>query len=341
MTQTITIGKRLVGPQEPVFIIAEIGMNHNGDLELAKRMVRAAAKCGADAVKFQTFKTELLYARDFPDFEQRRKMELPYEWHHPLMSLSNDAGMEFISTPFDLDSAAFLDELGVPCFKVASCDLNNYPFLRRLAKKGKPLLVSTGFSTLAEIDQAVATVRQTGNDELVLLHCVASYPAPAADCNLRAIQTLRQAFGTVVGLSDHTADPSVAPIAATALGACVLEKHFTVDCELPGYDHLMSQDPAGMRLLVEQVRSATAALGSGLKSPTATERDRVRGARRSLYWKQSYAAGTCVDDDMLVTLRPAAGLAPEALDTIRGRRLSGPVEAGALLDIRQIDWNKA
>ena len=340
MREPLSIGKRRIGPTEPVFIIAEIGMNHNGDFDLAQKLIRAAAGCGADAVKFQTFKTELFYARSFPGFEERKRLEFPYEWHAPLKQLADDLGVEFISTPFDPRSVDFLDDLDVPCFKVASSDLNNYPFLAHIAQKGKPILLSTGYSTMGEIEKAVDAIVSTGNRQLVLLHCVSVYPVPPEDSNLRAITALRTAFDLPVGLSDHTVDSPVAPIVATVLGACVLEKHFTLDRDLPGYDHRMSETPSSFKQLVDNVRTTVRALGSGIKKPIGAELERLPNARRSLYWKQSYMAGSLITDDMVLILRPGHGLSPETLEMVRGHRLSTSVKAGTLVEMQHIDWGE-
>lgn len=340
MKEFISIGNRKIGQNEAVFIIAEIGMNHNGDFSLAQKLIQAAADSGADAVKFQTFKTELFYAKSSPGFEERKKLELPYEWHPSLKQLAEDFGIQFISTPFDTDSADLLDDLDVPCFKVASSDLNNYPFLEYLADKGRPILLSTGYATLGEIEKAVDKITSTGNKQLVLLHCVSTYPVSTEDSNLRAIVTLRKAFELHVGLSDHTVDSPIAAIAATSLGACVLEKHFTLDRALPGYDHHMAETPLSFKQLVYNIRTTEQALGSGIKKPIEPELERLANARRSLYWKQSYAAGTLINDEMVMILRPGHGLPPEKLDMIVGHRLSNLVKGGAFVELRHIDWGK-
>jgi N-acetylneuraminate synthase/N,N'-diacetyllegionaminate synthase len=340
MKKSITIGKRQIGPTEPVFIIAEIGTNHNGDFDLAEKLIRAAARCGVDAVKFQTFKAELFYAKSFTGFEERKKLELPYEWHALLKQLTNDLGIEFISTPFDPVSADFLDDLDIPCFKIASSDLNNFPFLEHIAKKGRPILLSTGYSTIGEIEKAVDTIFSSGNRQLVLLHCVSAYPVRPEDSNLRTISTLRKVFDLPIGLSDHTTDSPIAPIAAAALGACVIEKHFTLDRNLPGYDHHMSETPTSLKQLVNNLRTTEQALGTGIKKPIEAELERLPNARRSLYWKQSYASNTLIDEDMVLIIRPGHGLAPDMLEMIRGHRLCTSVKAGALIKMQHIDWRE-
>jgi len=312
----IRIGSKIIGEARPVYIIAEIGMNHNGEYGLAEKLIRAAADCGVDAVKFQTYKTEFFYSRKFPNFEERQKSELPFDWHKPLKVVADEAGVEFISTPFDTESADFLDRLGVACFKVASSDLNNYPFLEYISRKKKPVLLSTGFSTLDEVRKAVSSVLKY-HKQLVLLHCVSTYPAAI----------------------EHTTDVSIVPVAATAVGACIIEKHFTLDRNLPGYDHRMSVTPAGLKKMVRNVRDTEKALGSGTKQPTEAEMKRISGARRSLYWKGSYPAGTVITPEMLLILRPGGGLEPEMLDKICGHRLLEAVAADTLIGKSQIDWH--
>ena len=338
MRSIIKIGKRRIGYTEPVFVIAEIGMNHNGNLDLAKKMIKAAADCGVDAVKFQTFKTEQLYSRNFPGYEERKMYELPYEWHATLKELTECSGLEFISTPFDKESVDFLDKLDISCFKVASSDLNNYPFLEYISQKGKAILLSTGFSTLGEIEKALNTIYSTGNRQVVLLHCISSYPASIVDLNLRVINTLRDTFDLQVGYSDHTKDSSIAPIVATALGACVIEKHFTISQTLPGYDHKMSETPSSLKQIVEYVRAAEQAMGSGIKKPVKPELERLQTARRSLYWKESYEAGRLIDESMFQVLRPGNGLPPEMLKTLIGYKLASSVSANSKIKMYHIDW---
>ena len=339
MSDVIAFGDRRIGPDEPVFIIGEIGLNHNGDLKLAEEMVRAAAECGVDAVKFQTFKTDLFLSKSFPGFEERKDLEFKYEWHLPLQQVANELGVEFISTPLDADSVDFLDELGVPGFKVASMDLNNYPFLEYIAKKGKPMLLSTGFSNMGEVEKAVNVITSAGNDKLILLHCVSVYPVDPGETNLRAIQTMKKAFGLNVGFSDHTKDSPVAPIVATALGARVWEKHFTTDRELPGYDHHMSETPGSFQQSINNVRSTERALGTGVKRPHELELERLSNARRSLYWKDSYASGTKITEDMLLMVRPARGMSPEDASKVLGRTLRTSVESDALVEMQHVEWS--
>jgi N,N'-diacetyllegionaminate synthase len=335
----ISVGNRCIGPGQPVFIIAEIGMNHNGDLGLAKELVYQAAHSGADAVKFQTFKSELFYSEKYFDISERKRMELKYEWHQELKKISMDCGVEFISTPLDFQSADFLDEIGVPCFKIASCDLTNYPFIRYIAEKGKPIIISTGFSVTGEIEKAVNTAYNAGNSNIVLLHCISEYPAAVELMNLKAISRMEDIFGLNIGLSDHSAGNNTAVIAAVALGARVIEKHFTIDRNLQGYDHHMSETPDTFREMAACVRTVEKAMGTGIKKPTAKECERLSGARRSLYWKDEYTAGSVIREDMFSILRPGIGLAPEKIEELTGKLIKKGVQKGELVRYSQIEWN--
>ena len=340
----IAIGGRRVGPDQPCFVIAEAGVNHNGDLELARRLVDAAAEAGADAVKFQTFSADRLATAAAPqaDYQRRntgieesqramlRRLELPAEAHRELMARCRERGILFLSSPFDEDSADFLEELGVPAFKIPSGELTNAPFLVHVARKGKPLIVSTGMATLAEVRAAVETIRRAGDPPLALLHCVSSYPAQPADVNLRAMATLREAFATPVGFSDHTAGTDIA-LAAVALGASILEKHLTLDRTLPGPDHRASLEPAGLVALVQGIRQIEAAMGDGIKRPAKSEEDPARVARKSVVAACDLPAGCVLQRNHLLIRRPGTGLPPDRFESLLGRRTQKPVSAGAVL----------
>jgi len=338
MNKIIKIGKRKIGFNQPVFIVAEIGMNHNGNLDLAKKMIESAANCGVDAVKFQTFKTDLYYPPEVEDFAERKKHELLYEWHEELKTFSEQKGIEFFSTPFDNDSVDFLNELDVPCFKIASSDSNNYPLIRHIAQKQKPIILSTGYSALAQIEKAYNTIRDVGNEQIIMLHCVSSYPVQPYDLNLNVMNNLRTCFKVPVGFSDHSKDTPIAPIAATALGACIIEKHFTVDNDLPGYDHKMSTNPYDMKNIVSLIRDTELSLGDGIKKIVESEFVRLKKARRSLFWKSSYKEGRKITPDMVLPLRPGSGLEPEMLDKICEFRLKASVKAKTMVQMKDIDW---
>jgi N,N'-diacetyllegionaminate synthase len=344
MSGGMAIDGHAIGPGHPCFVIAEAGVNHNGDPALAHALVDAAASAGADAVKFQTFQPAQLVAPDAPKAEyqlrndgatrsQREMLEalaLPPEVYRELDQHAHRRGLIFLSSPFDEESVALLAQLGVPAFKVASGEVTNHGLLTRLAREKRPLLVSTGMCDLAEVTAAVEVIRAAGDPPLALFHCVSSYPCQPRDANLRAMDTLRSAFGVPVGWSDHTLGIEVA-LAAVALGADLLEKHLTLDRNLPGPDHRASLEPGEFAALVRGVRSVAAALGDGRKIPTADEQAVARVARKSLHWRASLAAGAALGPEHLIALRPGGGVSPARLPVLLGRRVRRPVREGAAL----------
>jgi N,N'-diacetyllegionaminate synthase len=336
----MTIIERLVAGQPPCVVIAEAGVNHNGDLRLAHALVDAAKRAGADVVKFQTFDPEALagpatpkaaYQRETTgagegQLEMLRRLVLPADAHRELKQHAEDAGLEFLSSPFDESSADFLDALGVKAFKVASGEVTNHPFLAHLARKGRPLLLSTGMSDLHEVEEAVAAIRAVASSPLVLLHCVSSYPAPAASANLRAMHTLRERFRVPVGYSDHTLGAGV-PVASVALGASVLEKHLTLDRTLPGPDHAASLEPDAFAAMVDDLRTVESALGDGVKVVQPCEHDVRLVARKSLHLARRVPAGKTLEGADLHTRRPANGLPPSAFARVIGRRARHDMDA--------------
>lgn len=345
MTTSFEIAGRRVGGTEDCLVIAEAGVNHNGDAALARELVDAAAAAGADAVKFQTFDPERLAAVDAPkadyqkeagggvDDSQRemlRNLVLTPELHHELKARAEARGMMFLSSPFDEQSADFLEALGVPALKIPSGELTNHPFLAHLARKRLPLLMSTGMSTLEEVRGAVNVIAEHGNPPLALFHCVSSYPARPRDANLRAMATMRQAFGTPVGWSDHTPGIDIAT-AAVAMGAELVEKHLTLDRGLPGPDHRASLDPAQMTELIAAIRNVCAARGDGHKVPVSAEREIARVARKSLHFAMALPAGTRLQATHLMALRPGTGISPEKLGDLCGRMMRRPSSAGQMV----------
>lgn len=323
----------MVNLKSRVFIIAEAGVNHNGDLALAKKLVEAAATAGADAVKFQTFKASNLVSKIAPlaeyqkqntaqeesQFEMLQRLELSEEAFRELKNFCFEKDILFLSTPFDVESLELLDRLEVPFFKVPSGEITNLPFLRAIAQKKKPMIVSTGMATLAEVKEAVAAIRHAGNGDIILLQCVSSYPADPADANLRAMLTLKDAFGLPVGFSDHTAGIEVA-LAAAALGAHVIEKHFTLDKNLPGPDHKASLNPEELRALVKGIRKVEAALGDGEKKPSAAECNVMEAARKSLVAACDIPEGVVLTEKMIAIKRPGNGLKPALFEQLIGRK---------------------
>jgi len=339
--ESVRVGRRWIGPGQPCFVIAEAGVNHDGDTKKAHRLIDAGADAGADAIKFQTFDPEALASADAPLAEYQQATEttstqremldrlvLPRAAYAELKGHAEQRGLVFFSSPFDEGSADFLAELGVPALKIASGELINHGFLSHVARQGLPLIVSTGMATLAEVASAVDCV--DGAVPLILLHCVSNYPAAAQDANLRAMDTLRRAFGVPVGWSDHMPGIDVA-IAAAALGANVIEKHLTLDRTSNGPDHASSTEPADFRRMVDGVRGAERALGDGRKAPAAAEAPIARIARKSLHWRESLPAGTIVEPGHLIALRPGTGLSPALAPRTVGRRTRRNVSGGTAL----------
>lgn len=345
----LSVANREIGRGRPCFVIAEAGVNHNGDLDMACRMIDVAAEAGADAVKFQTFKALRVVTVDAPkaDYQQRntgdnasqlsmlRRLELSPEAHRMLLERCQDRGLIFMSTPFDEESADFLDELGVPVYKVASGEVTNLPFLDHIARKGKPVIVSTGMCNLGEVEAAVDVIRQTGNEQVVLLHCVSNYPARATDVNLRAMSTLAAAFGIPIGYSDHTEGIEVA-LASVAMGACVVEKHYTLDRNLPGPDHIASVEPDEFTRLVRGIRVVESAMGDGRKVPAASEANTAAVARRSLVAASSVRRGTVLTNELIAVRRPGTGLPPSMREQLVGRIAREDIPAGALLTLEKV-----
>jgi N-acetylneuraminate synthase/N,N'-diacetyllegionaminate synthase len=336
----VPLGSHSIGAG-PVVVIAEVGVNHNGNVELAHRLVDAVADSGADVVKFQTFEPAALAAADAPTAEYQReadgatgdqrsmlaRLALPTDAWAGLQDHARDRGLLFLSTPFDDASADLLDALDVPAFKIGSGELTNIPFLERCARRGRPLLVSTGMADMVEVAVALGAIEGSGNPPVALLHCVSSYPARVEDANLRAIETMRRAFGVPVGWSDHTPGIEL-PIAAVAAGASVIEKHVTLDRTLPGPDHRASLEPDELRATIRGIRIAEAALGTGIKEPVADERPIAAVARRSLHWQRDLPAGAVVAATDLIALRPGTGIPPARQADLVDRRTRRPVAAG-------------
>jgi N-acetylneuraminate synthase len=344
--EDVQIANKLIGPQQPVFVIAEAGVNHNGDLKLACDLIDLAVDAGADAVKFQTFRADLLATPEAPkaeyqlqttasgesQLEMLRGLELSSDAHRELQSYCHERGIIFLSTPFDEDSVDFLDSLGVPAFKISSGDLTNSPLLEYIAGKGKPVILSTGMSEISELIEAISVLNLAGCENPILLHCVSNYPADPAEVNLRAMQTMRAAFDLPVGFSDHTEGIDVS-LAAVALGACVIEKHFTLDRTLPGPDHRASLEPRELRQLIQSIRRIESALGNGRKVPTASEVETAKVARRSLFASVDIPAGATLKREMVMMRRPGTGLSPALLSTLIGQRAARDIAAGTILEI--------
>lgn len=333
--QSLRFGDRLIDPSAPCYVIAEIGGNFNGDYELAVRSIDAAVDCGVDAVKFQTYRAEdfiadpdLTYTYQEADgqtvtvsqLEMFKKMELPYDWHRPLMDHAVSRGVQFLSSAADVESAKLLAALSVPAMKIASEDLINIPVVEHIAASGIPTLLSTGMASEAEISNALEIFAAHRHFKVMLLHCTSRYPTPPNACNLNRIGVLRSHYNVPVGFSDHT-EGCFAPVLAVAHGARVIEKHFTLDRSLPGPDHRMSTDPQGFRELVEQIRLTEMCMGSSRIGYDPSEEQARTEFRRSIVAGVPITAGTLLSLDMLAYRRPGGGLKPYEKDKLLGKKL--------------------
>lgn len=326
---------RVVGPGQEPYFIAEIGSNHNGDMELAKKLIDAAVDAGADAVKFQSWSKNSLickseyernteYAdkhRHFGSLEEMcEKYQLTTEQHQEAAEYCRSKGVSFLSTPFSNEEADLLVELGVPFFKVASMDVNNLPFLAYLGNKGLPVVMSTGMASMSEIDQAVNTLVESGAGPVCLLHCISIYPPEMGDVHLNNIPMLSDAFGLSVGFSDHSIGVEI-PLAAIALGACIIEKHFTIDRDMEGWDHWISATPEEMTAIVNGGHNIFKALGSTKRIVSQAELDKREKFRRSAVAKGNLSAGTVLTMEHLDFKRPGTGIGPDKAEYLVGRTL--------------------
>ncbi|MDO8492839.1 MAG: N-acetylneuraminate synthase [bacterium] len=342
----IKIGKKTIGFNSPVFIIAEAGVNHNGNLKLAKQLIDVAAEAGVDAVKFQTFNPDTLVTKsaakadyqaknekktDESQYSMLKRLMLPRVWHRQLKKYAEEKGLIFLSTPFSLDDAVFLRKLGVKAFKVGSTDTENIPYLAEIAKWGLPIILSTGMSALPEIKEAVKIIQKAGSNKLIVLHCTTNYPTPYEEANIRAIITLQKELrGIPIGFSEHTVGIEVA-IASVALGARVIEKHFTIDRNLPGPDHLASLEPDELKKLVSSVRHVESAMGTGKKVPFASEKKIAEIARKSLVAARFITAGERLNAEDIALKRPGTGIKPKFLNKAIGKTAKHDIEKDQLL----------
>ena len=329
----IRIGQKQVGDLQPTFIIAEAGVNHNGSTDIAKQLIDVAAEARADAVKFQTFHADSVVTSDAEkadyqkqmtassesQYEMIKKLELPDDVFGDLAQYAKKKGIIFLSTPFDEESVDLLDQIGVPAFKIPSGELTNFPLLKKIAAKKRPVIMSTGMASMVEIEEALKYLRKHGAKEIILLHCTTSYPAPVHSVNLRVLNTLRHTFHVPVGYSDHTEGITI-PVAAVAMGAQVIEKHFTLDRSLPGPDHQASLEPDELKAMVVAIRDVERALGNGIKSPNPEEEAIKRVARKSIVARRDICAGELLGEEVLTAKRPGTGIEPRFTDLLVQRR---------------------
>ncbi len=341
---TFNIGDHLVGPGHPTFIIAEAGVNHNGDVELAYQLIDAAHAAGATAVKFQTFRAKDGSTRnvqkvgyqaantgdDGSMYEMIRKLELDYEVFRDLKKYCDDKGIVFLSSPHTPTASPFLADL-VPAFKIGSGDLNNLPFLAQTASYGLPMILGTGMGTMPEIKTAIQTMRAAGAEDIAMLHCTTSYPCPFEDVNLRAMQLMQEELDCMVGYSDHTSGITV-PVMAVAMGAHIIEKHFSLDKTMEGPDHKASLEPHELAAMVKAIREAETALGKKEKEPTESEREIMQTVRKSVVANQAIPAGTTITEDMLIIKRPGTGIAPREWENVVGKIAAVDIQEDTLVE---------
>jgi pseudaminic acid synthase len=341
MKKEISIKGKSIGCGQPVYVIAEMSANHGGEFDQAVKIIHAAKEAGADAIKLQTYtpdtmtidckKVEFLVGKGTL-WEGRNLYELygeaftPWDWQPKLKRIAEDIGLHLFSAPFDSTAVEFLEKMGVPAHKVASFELIDIPLLQKIGSTKKPVIMSTGMANIAEIEEAIITLREAGCAEIAILKCTSAYPAPAEDMNLRTIPHLSEAFGCPVGLSDHTLGIAV-PVAAVSLGACIIEKHFTLSRSIPGPDSAFSLEPCEFREMVKSIRMVEKALGEITYTPSVQEAA-MRAYRRSLFVVKDMKAGERFTYDNVRSIRPGNGLHPKYLDNIWGRNASRDIERG-------------
>ena len=364
----IKIGNKLIGEEEPCFIIAEAGVNHNGSVEMAKKLIDAAKDAGADAVKFQTFKAEGVVTKDaemdtyqkenigkeMTQLEMLKELELSYDNFKELKKYCDKRGIVFLSTPHSEDAIDFLEPL-VPAYKIESGDITNHPRLEKIAGKGKPIILSTGMSTLDEAKEALQVIKNQGNSQIIILHCTSNYPCPLDEVNLRAMQTMEKELNCLVGYSDHTLRITV-PIAAVALGAVAIEKHFTLDKNMPGPDHKASLEPSELRDMVYSIRNVEEQLkkgekaegilkkipniekilGDGIKKPTQSEEEIKKTSRKGIVARVDISKESIITADMLTIKRLGVGIEP------KNKNINKLIGKKAKMDIAKdtvLSWN--
>ena len=340
MNPHITINNHKIGADYAPYIIAEMSANHNGSLQTAFKIIDEAKKAGADAVKLQTYTADTitLNSRN-PEFmiqtgglwdgqslhDLYQKAHMPWDWHKPLFEYAKEQNITMFSSPFDFSAVDLLESLDAPAYKIASFEVIDLPLIRHVAQTGKPMIISTGMADADEIAEAIATAKDAGNKELVVLHCVSGYPAPAADYNLRTLPDMAARFGTLVGLSDHTLDNTTA-VASVVLGACVIEKHFTLDRNGGGADDSFSLEPADLQALCRDTKTAWQALGNVEYALKSSEQGNAQ-FRRSLYFVKDMKAGDVIDETCIRSVRPGFGLPPKFYDDLIGKRVTQDISA--------------
>jgi N,N'-diacetyllegionaminate synthase len=345
--RTVSIGRKRIRPGAKTFIIAEAGVNHNGDISIALELVRAAKAAGADAIKFQSFQAAKLCGLNLTEtknveaitggtkssYQMYKALELSDDDHRKLTRECKKNGIIFLSSVFDEERVDLLKKLGTAAFKISSGDITHLPLIKHAAGKGLPMLISTGMSTIGEVENAVRCCREAGNEDIVLFHCCCNYPADYKNINLNAMETMHKAFDVPVGYSDHSVDIFV-PVAAVTMGASVIEKHFTLGNDMPGPDHALSLDPNNFSKMVQGIRAVEKAKGSFVKQPAPTEVNLVHDGRRSLVALKEIKPGQRITRSALTAIKPASGISPDHLDAIIGKRAKKTIKKS-----KPVRWN--
>lgn len=349
MEKIINIGRKLIGNGKPCFIIAEAGINHNGDITLAKKLVDASVKAGADAVKFQTFKAEGVVTRntDIPPYAKKnigknlkqydmiKKLELTYDEFKKLKNYCDRKNIIFLSTPHSLDAIDFLYDL-VPAYKFGSGDLTSIPILEHAAKKGKPMILGTGMATLTEVKNSIKAINKIGNNKIIALHCTTNYPCPIKEVNLRAMITMQKNLDCLIGYSDHTIGTTI-PIMAATLGAVIIEKHFTLDRKMRGPDHKASLEPQELKQMIVEIRNVEKALGDYKKKPTLSEKKIMKLVRKSIVATKDIKQGVIIKKNMLTFKRPGTGMQPSKIDKIIGKKTKHLIKKDELINYDMVE----
>jgi len=346
------IQNKFVGYNHTLFFIAEAGVNHNGSTEMGRQLIDIAVKAGADAVKFQTFKTENIIIPNAPKstyhvettgddsnqswFELLKTQEMSREMHVRLIEYCFDKKIIFLSTPYDEESADMLEDLDVSAFKIASTDTSNIPLLRYIACKGRPMILSTAMATMKEVEEAVTAVRGEGLEDIALMQCTGNYPAKLSDSNLRVMQTYMEKLNCIVGYSDHTMD-FINPVAATVMGAKIYEKHFTIDKSLPGPDHRMSLNPEELIKTVKAIRDTEMALGSSKKQVLKSEKENRIRLRKSIVANTDINKDQTIQEKMIAIKRPGSGISPGSIDNVIGKKAVIDIPLGTLISFDMLD----
>lgn len=346
--EKLNINGRLIGPGEPPYIIAEIGSNHNGDMKLCRKLIDSAKRCGADAVKFQSWQkysinSKALYESNKTYTDKKRhfgslkemdeKYQLTPPQHYDMKKYCEKKGITFLSTGFSMDEFDLIENLNVPVFKIASMDVNHIPLLKYVAGKHRPVIVSTGMATLSEIERAIKTLRDGGSGPVALLHCISIYPPEFNTINLRNMKMLEQAFDVPVGFSDHTLGTEI-PLAAIALGACIIEKHFTLDKTFPGWDHAISAEPLELEIIVRGGKNIFNSLGSTTRTVSEAEMEKRKKFRRSIVMKRAMKKGEIITGDDIDFKRPGTGIHPDETRYVIGRPLLHDIEFD-----KELEWS--